>query len=162
MFYWYMFKRDFAAFRYIAISVLLKKAPLKYGKSYLHSENDGMDLTYFIEYQCSLVIRAIDKFKESYTNTANEIEKFNQWLWDSGLYKKLTEKQRTVFQVAKNGIATGFTIRNVESNLGCSYNTAANVLNGLVKLNLFKKVKSGKEWLFYMNDKTKIVENWES
>ncbi len=162
LFYWYMFKRDFAAFRYIAISVLLKKAPLKYGKSYLHSENDGMDLTYFVEYQCSLVIRAIDKFKESYTNTATEIEKFNRWLWDSGLYKKLTEKQRTVFQVAKNGIATGFTIRNVESNLGCSYNTAANVLNGLVKLKLFKKVKTGKEWFFFMNDIPQIVENWQN
>nr|WP_136250923.1 Fic family protein [Ningiella ruwaisensis] len=160
LFYWYMFKRDFAAFRYIAISVLLKKAPIKYGKSYLYTETDSMDFTYFFEYQCSTIIRAIKKFKESYKNTALEIEKFNQWLWDAGLFKQLSEKQRTVFQVAKNGIATGFTIRNVESNLACSYNTAASTLNGLVDLKLFKKVKNGREWLYFMDSKESIMENW--
>lgn len=162
LFYWYMFKQDFAAFRYIAISVLLKKAPTKYGKSYLYSESDGLDLTYFLEHQCSTVIRAINKFKDSYKNTALEIEKFNQWLWDSKLFNKLSDKQRTVFQVAKNGTANTFSIRNVESNLGCSYNTAANALNGLVELNLFKKVKHGREWLYQMIAKEDIMDSWEN
>jgi len=162
LFYWYMFKKDFAAFRYIAISVLLKKAPSKYGKSYLYTESDQMDLTYFIEYQSGIIIRSIQKFKEAYKNSAIEIEKFNEWLFKSGLYKKLTDKQRTVFQVAKNGSATAFTIRNVEKNLGCSYNTASSVLNGLVKLNLFSKIKKGREWIYVMNKKDNIIENWNS
>lgn len=38
-----------------------------------------------------------------------------------------------VFQVAKNGAAIAFTIRSVEKNLGCSYNTAASILNILNK-----------------------------
>lgn len=41
-----MFKKGFSAFRYVAISTLLKKAPIQYGKSYLYTETDGMDLTY--------------------------------------------------------------------------------------------------------------------
>jgi len=162
LFYWYMFKKDFASFRYIAISVLLKKAPSKYGKSYLYTESDDMDLTYFIEHQSSVIIRAIQKFKDAYKNAAIEIEKFNNWLFDSGLYKKLTDKQRTVFQVAKNGVAIAFTIRNVEKNFGCSYNTAASVLNGLVDLDLFSKFKKGREWLYIMKEKDQIVENWSS
>jgi len=160
LFYWYMFKKDFASFRYIAISVLLKKAPSKYGKSYLYTESDKMDLTYFIEHQSSVIIRAIKKFKDAYKSAAIEIEKFNKWLFESGLYKKLTDKQRTVFQVAKNGTAIVFTIRNVEKNFGCSYNTAASVLNGLVELDLFSKFKKGREWLYVMNEKDKIIENW--
>lgn len=162
LFYWYMFKKDFAAFRYIAISVLLKKAPAKYGKSYLYTETDNMDLTYFIEHQGNIILRAIEKFKQSYKNAALEIEKFNDWLFKSGLYKKLTDKQRTVFQVAKNGTAIVFTIRNVEKNLGCSYNTAASVLNGLVDLQLFKKFKEGREWLYLMEEKEQIIESWSS
>lgn len=162
LFYWYMFKKDFASFRYIAISVLLKKAPTKYGKSYLYAESDQMDLTYFIEHQSSVIIRAIQKFKDSYKNAATEIDRFNEWLFKSGLYKKLSDKQRTVFQVAKSEVAIAFTIRNVEKNLGCSYNTASSVLNGLVDLKLFSKIKNGREWVYMMNEKEQIIENWNS
>lgn len=160
LFYWYMFKKDFSSFRYIAISLLLKKSPVKYGKSYLHSELDEMDLTYFIEHQSGVIIRAIKKFKEAYQSAALEIDKFNEWLFKSGLYTKLNDKQRTVFQVGKNDSAITFTIRNVEKNLGCSYNTASSVLNGLVEFDLFDKYKEGREWLYKMKDKSQIIDNW--
>ena len=162
LFYWYMFKNDFAAFRYIAISVLLKNAPMKYVKSYLYTETDEMDLTYFIDYQCSVIIRAINQFKNSYRKTLNDIEEFNNWLWQSGLYRKLTDKQKTVFQVAKNGVVQFFTANDVKENLGCSYNTASSVLNGLVKLKLFKKEKKGREWVFSMLSTNQILGYWKN
>lgn len=162
LFYWYMFKNDFAAFRYITISLLLKNAPVQYGNSYLYTETDDMDLTYFIDYQCAIVIKAINKFKEAYSKTLQETENFNQWLWQSGLYKKLNDKQQTVFQVAKSGTAHYFTATNVKENLGCSYNTAAQVLNGLVELGLFQKKKEGREWVYSMLSKKAIQEQWKS
>jgi Fic family protein len=162
LFYWYMFKNDFASFRYIAISVLLKTAPVKYGKSYLYTETDDMDLTYFIDYQCGIIIRAINEFKDSYKKTLEETELFNTWLWESGLYKQLNDKQQTVFQVAKNGLAQSFTAMNVKENFGCAYNTAANVLNGLVELKLFTKKKEGREWVYSMLSQKKILESWKS
>jgi len=160
LFYWYMFKNDFAAFRYIAISVLLKAAPVKYGKSYLYTESDEMDLTYFLDYQSSITIRAINEFKNAYKKTLEDIEEFNGWLWSSGLYSKLSDKQQTVFQVAKSGLAKHFTISNTKDNLGCSYNTAATALNGLVDLKLFKKEKIGREWVYSMLSTSKIKELW--
>jgi Fic family protein len=162
LFYWYMFKNDFAAFRYITISVLLKSAPIQYGKSYLYTESDNMDLTYFLDYQCGIIIRAINQFKDSYKRTLEDTEKFNQWLWDYGLYKELNDKQKTVFQVAKNGVAHSFTAMNVKENLGCAYNTAASVLNGLVELKLFMKEKDGREWVYRMKSQKKILEAWKS
>lgn len=161
LFYWYMFKNDFAAFRYIAISALLKKAPVQYGKSYLQTETDEMDLTYFLEYQCKIILRAITAFKKTYQETVTGIEEFNTWLWQSGLYKQLSEKQKIVFQVAKNGAFPDFTTANVQENLGCSYNTAAKVLNGLVDLNLFQKEKQGREWVFSILSQDKIKQNWK-
>jgi len=162
LFYWYMFKNDFACFRYIAISVLLKAAPVKYGKSYLYTESDGMDLTYFIDHQCGIIIRAINQFKESYKKTLEENEKFNSWLWESGLIRKLNDKQQTVFQVARSGIADTFTAINVKENLGCAYNTAASALNGLVELKLFTKKKEGREWVYRMHAPKKIIDLWKS
>jgi len=162
LFYWYMFKNDFAAFRYIAISLLLKNAPVQYGKSYLYTETDEMDLTYFVDYQCRVIIRAINKFKESYLGAVRETEAFSQWLWKSGLIKKLSDKQQTVFQVARSGVADIFTINSVKDNLGCSYNTAATVLNGLVSLKLFEKQKVGREWVYTMIDQKDIVQSWKT
>lgn len=162
LFYWYLFKNDYAAFRYIAISLLLKTAPSKYGKSYLYTETDEMDLTYFIDYQCSIVLRAISKYKEEHRNTLKGIEEFNEWLWKSGLFKKLSDKQRVVFQIARSGMAPYFTITNVKENLGCSYNTASSVLNGLVDMGLFKKKKNGREWVYTMLKKENIIKQWSS
>ncbi len=160
LFYWFMFKSDYAAFRYIAISQLLKAAPVKYGHSYLYTETDEMDLTYFIDYQCGIILRAITTFNQAYQQSVKDIEMFNQWLWQSGLYKQLNEKQKTIFQVAKSGMAKSFTAASVKDNLGCSYNTAAQALNHLVDLGLFNKQQHGREWVFYMREKTEIVNTW--
>ena len=89
-------------------------------------------------------------------------DEFNKWLWESGLYRKLNEKQKTVFQVAKSRVALSFTAVNVKENLGCSYNTASSVLNGLVDFKLFKEKKVGREWVFTMLSQDKILESWKS
>lgn len=162
LFYWLMFKSGYHAFRYIAISTLLKRAPAKYGKSYLYTETDDMDLTYFIDYQCSIISRAIADFRNTYTDSVEKIRKFNLFLYESGLIRKLSPREQIIFQVANSGTADYFTIRETAENLNCSYNTAATALNKLVKLGLFNKAKSGKEWIYTMNSQDKIIGSWKS
>lgn len=162
LFYWFMFKKDYGAFRYISISNLLKEAATQYGKSYLYTETDEMDMTYFIDYQCAVIMRAVSVFKTHCQKTIENIKSFSAWLFHSGVYGKLNEKQKMVFQVAKNSPSTIFTARYIEEKLNCSYNTAAAVLNGLVELNLFDKNKDGKEWIYSLRDKPGIQKNWIS
>ncbi len=159
LFYWYLFKNDYGAFRYIAISLLLKKAPVQYGKSYLYTETDEMDLTYFIDYQSQIILRAIEKFKNAYKQSHLEIQRFNTWLFESGVYGKLNDKQKMLLSTVKNGRMSYLTIRMAEHFLDCSYNTAATALNELVKLNLFQKKKNGREWIYTMQDKNAIIEH---
>ncbi|MHB9799962.1 Fic family protein [Pseudomonas sp. MT3] len=161
LFYWLMFKHEFGAFRYIAISTLLKSAPAKYGKSYLYTETDDLDLTYFVDYQCDIISRAIHAYMDQYNKTLRDVEEFNAFLYESGLYRELSDKQRTIFQVAKNGRATDFTAQNVRENLRCSYNTASTALNGLVEKGLFTKYKEGREWVFSMLPRGDIISNWK-
>ncbi|MCF5166402.1 Fic family protein [Pseudomonas congelans] len=160
LFYWYLFKKGFGGFRYIAISTLLKIAPIKYGKSYLYTETDEMDLTYFIDYQCRVIARAIRQFKKNYDGAVASIDAFNTFLYESGLFGKLTEKQRVVFNVARSGNNRFFTVNNVKENLNCAYNTAATVLNGLVELKLFRKAKQGNEWVYSMIKPKQILKSW--
>lgn len=162
LFYWFMFKKDYGAFRYISISNLLKEAATQYGKSYLYTETDEMDMTYFIDFQCSVIMRAVSAFKAHCQKSVENIAAFNTWLFNSGIYAKLSEKQKVVFQVAKSSPNTIFTARYIEEKLNCSYNTAATVLNGLVELNLFDKLKDGKEWIYSLRDKQEIQKNWIS
>lgn len=162
LFYWFMFKKDYGAFRYISISNLLKDAATQYGKSYLYTETDEMDMTYFIDYQCSVIMRAVAAFKAHCQKSVENIASFNAWLFNSGIYGKLSEKQKVVFQVAKSSPNTIFTARHIEEKLSCAYNTAAAVLNGLVELNLFEKQKDGKEWIYSLRDKQEIQKNWIS
>jgi Fic family protein len=156
-----MFRKEYGAFRYISISNLLKDAATQYGKSYLYTETDEMDMTYFIDYQCSIIMRAVSTFKNHCQKAIADIESFNQWLWKTGTLKKLNDKQKVVFQVARSKVQREFTATNVKENLGCSYNTASAVLNGLVDLNLFGKKKEGREWVFYLLDQNDIQHHWK-
>lgn len=153
LFYWFMFKNDFSAFRYIAISVLLRNAPVKYGRSYLNTEADDLDLTYFIDFQCLVVLRAVSSFTEAYRESLVNAESLDRWLSESGFFERLSGKQRAVYQVARSGMAKEFTAVNVKENLGCSYNTASATLNGLVDLALFEKRKLGREWVYFLRVK---------
>ncbi|MDF7671277.1 Fic family protein [Orbaceae bacterium ESL0721] len=160
LFYWFMFKNQYAAFRYIAISTLLKNSAIKYGKSYVHTEMDDMDLTYFIEYQCKIVIRGIDKFKEIYSKAVIDIQNFNQYIKELGLLEKLSEKQQILFNIAHSKIMTDFTATDVAQRFECSYNTAVKMLNGLVDLNLFRKSKLGRETIYTMKSLKSIQEQY--
>ena len=59
LFYWVALKEDAWLLEYIPISRILKNAPVKYASSYLHSETDDGDLTYFALYQVEVITRGL-------------------------------------------------------------------------------------------------------
>lgn len=152
LFYWFMFKNEFAGFRYVAISLLLRNAPVKYGRSYLHTEADELDLTYFIEFQCSVIQRAVLGFTDVYRKSVGCSEEFERRLKNCGFFDQLTEKQRALYEVAKNGVAKEFTASNVAENFACSYSEAMSALDGLDELRVFERRKMGREWVFFLRN----------
>jgi Fic family protein len=59
LFYWSMLRQGFWVTEYLTISRLLKTAPTKYARSFLLTEQDDGDLTYFFEYHLQLIQRSI-------------------------------------------------------------------------------------------------------
>ncbi|RMP26526.1 Filamentation induced by cAMP protein fic [Pseudomonas coronafaciens pv. atropurpurea] len=48
-------------------------------------------------------------------------------------------------------------VTDIKDSLGCAYNTAATVLNGLLDLKLFSKQKTGNEWIYSIAD----LKSWQ-
>ena len=59
LFYWSMLHHGCWLFEFISISNILRKAPAEYARSFLHTESDANDLTYFIVAQTKVIRKAI-------------------------------------------------------------------------------------------------------
>lgn len=61
LFYWHMRTHGYWLVEYLSISAILRDAPGKYTRSFLLTETDGGDTTYFLLYQLEVVRRAIEE-----------------------------------------------------------------------------------------------------
>ena len=148
LFYWYMFKCGYTGFRYIAISALLKKAPIQYGVSYLDTEHDNLDLTYFIKHQLKVISRAIDEFISVYERSAHQMQELEE------RYSGLEDIEKKII-----GFVSGepryrkkptVTAREVESLLGISYNSAKQKLDDMVTGGILTCEKVGKSTEYFL------------
>ncbi|MEI8610499.1 Fic family protein [Enterovibrio sp. Hal110] len=148
LFYWYMFKCGYTGFRYITISALLKLAPIQYGVSYLDTEHDSLDLTYFIKYQLKVIRRAIDEFISVYERAARRMQELEEYY--SGLEdieKKIVGFVSSEPRYRKKATVTA---REVESLLGVSYNSAKQKLDDMVTAGILASEKIGKSTEYFL------------
>ena len=59
IFYWYVLSRGYWLFEYMPISRIILRSKKKYTLAYLHTENDGSDVTYFLQYNLSCINEAL-------------------------------------------------------------------------------------------------------
>jgi len=145
LFYWQLFKSGYKSFRYISISKLLKKAPVQYGKSYLYTESDDHDLTYFIDYQCQTIERAVTDFVKYVQKTISARQQFDYWIYESRLSATLNERQRGILRQLGEGHRNLFTAKELQGQFNISNNTSRADLEKLVQLNFLSKRKIGRE-----------------
>lgn len=144
LFYWYMLKCGYTAFRYISISKLLKNAPAKYVRAYLYSETDDMDLTYFVNYQCEIVTRAVQEYIDYIQTIIQTRIELKQWLFESGIFGSINARQRDLATIAINQPGVLFTANEVSIRMAVSENTARDDLKKLTAMGLMKAMKEGK------------------
>ena len=63
LFYREMLAQGYWLFEYVSISRLLLRAPAEYGRSFLYTETDNFDATYFLLYQLRILRRAIEELQ---------------------------------------------------------------------------------------------------
>ena len=75
LFYWVALREGAWLLEFTPISRILNDAPVKYARSYLETETDGGDVTYFALYQASVISRSIRELHAYLERKTTEQEK---------------------------------------------------------------------------------------
>lgn len=118
--YWYLFKHGYDAFLYISLSQLLKEAPIQYGEAYLKTETDNQDVTYFVEYQCRVLERAVNGLIEHARTVATKLREFDAWIFASGIRKKMPGIQQIIINMVVMAPGESFTVKGFAERAGIS------------------------------------------
>jgi Fic family protein len=145
LFYWSMLSQGYWLTEYISISRILKKAPGQYGRSFLHTETDANDLTYFILYQLSVIRRAIDELQEYLSRKIAEVRQVDALLRQS---VNLNHRQLALLSHALKHPGTRYTIQSHQRSHNVAYQTARTDLLDLADRNLLDQRKRGRTFYF--------------
>lgn len=148
LFYWFLLKKGYWAFEYISISSLLKKAPTQYGESYLFTETDEYDLTYFVVYQLKIIGRAVTEFIEYIEAKKRAYYELMGWLDETGISKKLSYRQVDLLKKVIRNPGRMFYVKEVVHDYDIAEGTARSDLDKLVRLKVLGKVRDGKTYLY--------------
>ncbi|MGI6393826.1 MAG: Fic family protein [bacterium] len=149
LFYWYMLKKGYWFTEFISISRILKNAPMQYAMSFLYTETDEFDLTYFIDHQLKTIRRAIDELDSYIKRKMEEVESAEKMLRDTPFANILNLRQLAFLKTALKSPGAIFTIREYMNTHSVVYQTARQDLLDLSdKHSLIIKVKQGKSFAF--------------
>lgn len=145
LFYWAMLRGGYWLFEFISISSILRKAPAMYGLSFLHTETDDNDLTYFIIAQTQVIRRAIRElhaYIERKTAQTREVESHMRAL------DLFNHRQVEIIRHALKHPGQHYTFASHQKSHNVVYQTARTDLLGLSQRGVLEKRKKGKQWVF--------------
>ena len=150
MFYWYLLKKDYWAFAYLPISKVIKESPIQYGNAYIYSEQDDLDLTYFIDYNIRKIKLSIKEFEKYFEKKSKENLKMNKL---SKTKYSLNERQIQLLQYLY-GDKNEKTSLSVHMNIyQVAKKTAIKDLKDMEELKFLTSEKQGRNIYYYATDK---------
>jgi len=145
LFYWSMLRHNFWLFEFISISQIIRKAPVKYGRAFLHTETDDNDLTYFILYHLEVIRRAIKELHEYIKRKTKRLQTIENQL--RGIIV-LNHRQRALISHALRHPHQRYTIKSHQTSHNVVYQTSRLDLLDLEYRRLLKSDKIGRTWYF--------------
>lgn len=141
LFYWSVTRSGYWGFAYAPISKMITKSKGLYEKSYIYSEQDNYNLTYFIDYNLRKIEEAIDylhseidKYRKGKSST------YNYFVNEKNLNERQSKMLSYLTQDSKN-----YTTPTIHSNIyGVSIYTALNDLKKLLKMKYVTSKKVGR------------------
>lgn len=145
LFYWSMLRSGYWLAQHFSISTILRKAPGQYVESYLKTETDGNDATYFVIYQLEIVERAINSLNQYIAKKALEVAEVEQLAL---FVPEFNRRQIAVINAAQRDPYRSFTIDEHMSQEQVTYQSARTDLLKLEELGLLTKARVGKRYEF--------------
>ena len=145
LFYWGMLHAGYWLFEFISISSILKKAPIKYGLSFLYSETDDNDLTYFIVAQTKTIRRAIEELHAYIDRKTVEIRELETHVRVLDLFN---HRQAEIVRHALKHPYQEYTIASHGKSQNIVYQTARTDLLNLKARGVLVEKRRGKKMVF--------------
>jgi Fic family protein len=149
LFYWSMARQGYWLCEFVSISRILKRAKAAYARSFLYSESDDNDATYFVLHQLKVLIRAIENLHDYLKRRTVELgaaeAQLRQMRW---LKAELNQRQLALVNHALKRADAAYTVESHRISHGVVYQTARTDLLQLAQLGLLDKRKRGRTFVF--------------
>jgi Fic family protein len=147
LFYWSMLSQDYWLAEFLPISRLLAKAPAKYARSFIYSEQDDGDLTYFILYQLEIIQRADADLHQYLSRKASETRQFRKLL--ASMSRQFNHRQIALLENAIKNPHAEYTVASHARSHNVALQTARTDLQNLERQGLLAKITSsrGYAWI---------------
>lgn len=145
LFYWAMLHTEYWLFELISISSILRKAPIQYARSFLYTETDDNDLTYFLVAQTQVIqrsIRELHLYIERKTKELRDLES------RTDLFQNYNHRQVALIRHALKHPGQVYTFSSHQNSHKIVYQTARVDLLKLAKNTLLEQRKRGREIIF--------------
>jgi Fic family protein len=150
LFYWSMARSGYWLMEYTSISHILRKAPSRYMRAYLHTETDKNDTTYFLMHQLQTIRQAITALHEYVARKSREQKETERLLSAStALRGRFNHRQSALLNHALRNAGEAYRVDAHQRSHAVVYQTARRDLLELGVLGLLDKTKQGNAHVFY-------------
>ena len=149
LFYWSMARQGYWLAEFLSISRIIKKQPARYGRSFLYSETDDNDATYFILAQLRIVSRAIQDLHRYLARKAAELSETARLIRQSeAIRSHLNHRQLSLLNHALKHPYAEYTFESHRSSHNVAYGTARADLLELAESGLLIEGRIGRTYTF--------------
>jgi Fic family protein len=145
LFYWCMQRQGYWLTEYLSISNILRHAPSKYYRSFLLTETDYGDTTYFILYHLGVIRRAIEQLHQYLERKMAEIRELEAILRGSD---EFNYRQLALLSNALREPRQRYTLRGHALSHRVTHETARHDLLELRRRGLLQMSRSGRHYVF--------------
>ncbi|NCA80521.1 MAG: Fic family protein [Sphingobacteriia bacterium] len=140
LFYWYMLKNGYWLIEYMSISRIIYKTKIMYEKSFLYTEYDDNDLTYFVLYNLRTMKKSFEELKLYLKRKTDE----NNSISLLANIKGVNQRQAQIIKMVHEKPNTCLSVKEIENRFSVSNFTARADLETLVKLGYLSEIKVNK------------------
>ncbi|SPT55017.1 Fic/DOC family [Actinomyces bovis] len=145
VFYWSMLHQGFFLTEFLSISRLLRKAPAQYARSFLLTEQDEGDLTYFFLAQAQVIAKAIDELDTYLADKSRRVREAARLLCDLGL----NHRQVVVVESFLRDPGASATVESHRAAFGVVPQTARTDLRDLEDRGLLRSNRLGRRVVWF-------------
>lgn len=128
LFYWYMLKEKYWLTEYMSISRVIARSKNSYEKAFLYTENDELDLSYFVAYNLRVLNLSFIQLKKYIEKKQQEKRAANTFI----ALGNINERQAQIIQYFNNKPDELVTVKEMQNRFGITAMTARRDLVDLV------------------------------